>query len=87
MTNIYAFYDKTAGSMKVLTTAPNDGLAIRENTPYLQRICPLGDIEIRKIGTINEETCRVETFEDYKIVDWNSYKFPESPLKNEKEEK
>lgn len=93
--NIYGFYDKTAKKMRIITMNENDGLVIRENAKSIAQIFPLGDIEIRKLGTIDEQEGNIteiyESRDVNNIISWDSYEFPESPFqkvdKKEKKEK
>lgn len=82
---IYGFYDKTAQKMRVVTISENAGLVIRENAKSLSQVFPLGDIEIRRLGTLDEESGNIkEVFESRdktNIISWDSYEFPESPFK------
>lgn len=78
MMNIYTAFDKVANKPLCVFASPSDGLAIRENAPALSRVLPLGDIELRKIGTISDD-CKIESC-DMSTVSWDSYKFPENPI-------
>lgn len=80
MKNLYVAYDKVASSTLCCFMSSNDGMAIRENVVALSKVLPLGDIELRCVGTIDEVSSVVFPT-DYRIVDWDSYKFPESPMK------
>lgn len=79
--NVYAAYDKVASSVLCVFSSSNDGMAIRENAPALSKVLPLGDIELRCVGSIDDESSLLHSDSNYRIVDWNSYKFPESPIK------
>ena len=76
--NVYTAFDKVANKPLCVFASPSDGLAIRENAPALSRVLPLGDIELRKIGTISDD-CKLESVE-MSVVSWDSYKFPENPI-------
>lgn len=81
---IYGFYDKVAKRMRGVTLAENDGLVIRENARALSQVYPLGDIDIKILAEIEENTgaiTRKYDLDEQQIVDWNSYKYPESPIK------
>lgn len=78
--NLYCAYDKIAQSAIIVFSDVNDGMAIRNNAVPLSKLLPLGDIELRCVGSIDCESS-VITPCDYRIVDWDSYKFPESPMK------
>lgn len=80
MKNLYCAYDKVAGSALCCFMSSNDGMAIRENAVALSKVLPLGDIELRCVGAIDDVSTIVVPA-DYRIVDWDSYKFPESPMK------
>lgn len=83
MLNLYYVYDKGNPDHHVLVsfTASNDAMAIRENAPSLSRVVPLGDCELRQYGTIDEVSAHVDVLDEPRVVDWNSYHFPENPLK------
>lgn len=79
--NVYVAYDKVATSVLCVFCAPNDGLAIRENVVALSKVLPLGDIELRCVGSVDDESSLLTSNNNYRIIDWNSYKFPESPIR------
>lgn len=82
---IFGFYDKVAQRMRGVTISENKGLVIRENAKALSEVYPLADIEIRRLGVLDEESGNIkEVFESRdktNIVNWNEYEFPESPFK------
>lgn len=83
--NVYAAYDKVANSVLCVFSSQNDGMAIRENVVALSKVIPLGDIELRCVGSVDDESALLHSDSNYRIVDWNAYKFPESPItKDEK---
>lgn len=86
MLKIYSVRDKVAQSIVCTFHCANDGLAVRENAPALSKVAPLGDLEMVHIGNLDESTFEIEKV-PIKIVDWNSYKFPESPILPIKTEK
>lgn len=77
---IYSVFDKVAGKVLCSFSAPNDGMAIRENLPALSRVLPIGDTELRCLGEIDDVECVLKPFDNYHVVSWDSYKFPESPI-------
>ncbi|HBF68146.1 MAG TPA: hypothetical protein DDW20_02355 [Firmicutes bacterium] len=79
--NLYAVYDVVSESVSVLGTSTTDGAFIRQNLPYLEKINPnfKTDLQIRKIGTIDDTTCVVAPCE-HTIVDWNTYNVPEKKI-------
>lgn len=79
--NVYSMRDKVRNRALMVCISESDGLVIRENAPSWSKVIPLGDIEIYQIGTFNENTQEIISCEP-RLVAWNSYKFPESPLKN-----
>lgn len=79
--NVYSMRDKVRNRALMVCISESDGLVIRENAPSWSKVIPLGDIEIYQIGTFNENTQEIISCEP-RLVDWNTYKFPESPLKN-----
>ena len=78
--NIYCVYDKIAKKTFATFSSPNDGLAIRENVRGIARVMPLGDCELRCVGVINDDTSVVSS-SNVRVVAWDSYKFPENPIK------
>lgn len=81
--NVYAAYDKVASSTLCVFCSQNDGMAIRENVVALSKVIPLGDLELRCIGHVDDESSHLVGDSNYRVVDWNSYKFPESPIKKD----
>lgn len=81
---IYGFFDVVAKRIRGVTIAENDGLVIRENAKALAQVYPLGDIKIKVLADLDEKTgaiTRKYDLDEQEIVDWNEYKFPESPIK------
>lgn len=81
---IYGFFDVVAKRIRGVTIAENDGLVIRENARALAQVYPLGDIKIKVLAEIEEETGAITKkydLDEQEVVDWNAYKFPESPIK------
>lgn len=86
MVYLYSVFDKLRESTLCSFTAPNDGMAIRDNARGLSQVCPLGDLELRCVGELDDKSGFVSlsylvTDEKYHVVSWDSYKFPESPIK------
>lgn len=86
--NVYVAFDKIGKRVVCTFSSPSDGLAVRENAPALSKVIPLGDIELRRIGSLDDESLVYTPVLDdgnknYVSVDWNSYQFPESPLKKD----
>lgn len=77
---LYCVYDKVALRSFACFASPNDGLAIRENVRGIARVMPLGDCELRCVGDIDDETSVISP-SDIRVVEWDSYKFPENPIK------
>lgn len=80
MLNLYTVHDKISDNIICTFSCPNDGLAIRENYRALCNVAPIGDLEIVHVGTIDEKTLVVSSLPS-RVVSWDSYKFPESPIK------
>lgn len=80
MLNVYCVHDKVANRVVCTFHCENDGLAIRENAPALSKVAPLGDLELINNGQLDESTF-VLTPIAARVVDWTSYKFPESPIR------
>lgn len=80
MLNLYCVRDKVADNVVCTFSTANDGLAVRENAVALSKVAPLGDLQLTFVGTLDEKTLQV-TSEPARVVSWDSYKYPESPLK------
>lgn len=78
--NIYSVYDRVAGRTVCTFQAENDGLAVRDNAPALSKVCPIGDLELYHVGSLDVKGRFFRCFDTWKKVDWNSYKFPENPF-------
>lgn len=81
---IYGFFDTVAQRIRGVTIAENDGLVIRENAKALAQVYPLGDIKIKVLADLDEKTgaiTRKYDLDEQEVIDWNAYKFPESPIK------
>ncbi len=81
--NVYVAFDKVAKKTLFTFNSASDSLAVRENAPNLSRILPVGDVELRKVGILDDSTCKIEALENYEPVSWDCYEFPESPIKKE----
>lgn len=79
MLNLYCVRDRVGDTVICSFSCANDGLAIRENYPALSRVAPIGDLELVQIGTLDEKTLEVNGCPS-RVVSWDSYKFPESPI-------
>ena len=86
---LYVAYDKIAKKALFTFSSASDSLAVRENAPNLSKIVPLGDIELRKIAEIDDTSLELSLKIDApagcnsKLVSWDCYEFPESPIKKE----
>lgn len=80
MLNLYTVHDKISDNIICTFSCPNDGLAVRENYRALCNVAPIGDLEIVQVGTLNEKTLEVASLPS-RVVSWDCYKFPESPIK------
>lgn len=76
---LYTIVDKIKHSSIAVFMAENDGIAIRENAPTFSRVLPLGDLSLVCIGDFDVESQKITPCVPA-VVDWNNYKFPESPL-------
>lgn len=83
--NLYAVRDKIADKVLCVFHSTNNGMAVRENLPALSRVAPINDLELNRIGTIDDVTMEIVK-DSPVIVSWDSYKFPESPVKPIKSE-
>lgn len=81
--NLYVAFDKVAKKTLFTFNSASDSLAVRENAPNLSRLLPIGDVELRKVGTLDDSTCKIEALENYEVISWDCYEFPESPIKKE----
>lgn len=79
--NVYSVRDTVANAIVCTFSCPNDGLAIRENAPALSKVAPLGDLEISQLGELDSDTMELKAI-PRRIISWDSYKFPESPIKS-----
>lgn len=81
---LYCAFDKTANKSLCVFSDVNDGMAIRNNVIALSKVVPLGDLELRFLGCFDDVDMSINPLgKDYVVIDWNSYKFPESPIKKE----
>lgn len=80
MLNVYCVYDTIGKNCICTFQSANDGVAVRENAPALSRVAPLGDLRLNLIGTLDEETLQITPCPPT-VVSWDSYKYPETPLK------
>lgn len=78
--NLYVAFDKVAKKTLFTFNSASDSLAVRENAPNLSRLLPVGDVELRKVGILDDETCKIQVLENYESVSWDCYEFPESPI-------
>lgn len=75
---LFYVYDNVMHSPVIFTEAPNAAAAVRLLLPQVIKNKPLRDLELRETSF---------SLDDYTLVDWNTYKFPEnqaealSPLK------
>lgn len=83
--NLYAVFDKLSGTFHHFTTATSDGLAVRNI--LLTLTCPLKDNVCVKLGRFDKVfnpnadeisllNCSFIPFDDFQVVDWKVYKFP-----------
>lgn len=82
---LYSAYDKIKGRMICSFASESDGLAIREQAVPMASFTPLGDIEFRCVAELSDTGLIARAYSEsdpeYHVVDWDSYKLPESPLK------
>ena len=78
--NIYVAKDKFTNKTLFLFESDSDSVAIRSNAPVISRLIPLGDAELLQIGTYDDVTFDVKSCTPRSVA-WDSYKFPENPLK------
>lgn len=78
-TNLYVVFDKVADETMIIGSAKTDGLFIRQNIPYLQKINPnyQNDCEVRFIGEYVDTECKLIPAEKVRIVPFDSYRHPE----------
>lgn len=79
MLNLYVVRDRVADTVMCAFSSENDGMAIRQNYGSLSRVAPIGDLELLQVGEINEKTLELNVLPS-RVVSWDSYKFPESPI-------
>lgn len=80
MLNLYCVRDTVANNVVCAFVCANDGLAVRENAPALSKVAPLGDLQLVFLGEFDPETLQINSSPS-RVVSWDSYKFPESPIK------
>lgn len=78
-TNLYVIFDKVADETVVIGSAKTDGLFVRQNQPYLQKINPnyLDDYEIRCVGEYIDSDCKLVPADEVRVVPFDSYGHPE----------
>lgn len=81
-TNLYIVKDTISNKALCGFISANDGLAVRENIVALSKAVPLGDLSLFRVGKIDDESMFIE-YEPPVLVSWDSYKFPENPLKKD----
>ncbi len=81
-TNLYMVKDTISNKILCGFISANDGLAVRENIVALSKAVPLGDLSLFRVGKVDDESMLVE-YEPPVLVSWDSYKFPENPLKKD----
>lgn len=81
-TNLYMVKDTISNKVLCGFICANDGLAVRENIVPLSKAAPLGDLSLFRVGTVDDESMLVEYVPPV-LVSWDSYKFPENPLKKD----
>lgn len=84
--NLYCAFDKISQKSLCVMSDVNDGMVIRNNAQALSKALPLGDVEIRFIGTFDDSDMSIlPAGKDYRVVSWDSYKFPENPFSKKAE--
>lgn len=81
-TNLYMVKDSISSQVLCGFVACNDGMAVRDNIVALSKAVPLGDLALYCVGTVDTESMFVE-YSAPRLVLWDSYKFPENPLKKD----
>lgn len=76
--NIYVIFDKIADDTIIIGTAKTDGLFIRQNMPYLNKLNPayMSECEVLHVGSYVESEKRVEPC-DPRLIPWDAYQRPE----------
>lgn len=77
---LYSAFDTVGKRSICVFASASDGLAVRENAPALSKVIPLGDVQLRKIGEVDDSSLKVFAYDEPVVVSWESYKFPESPV-------
>lgn len=78
--SLYCVYDRVASRTVCTFQAENDGLAVRDNAPSLAKVCPIGDLELYRVGKIDVASRNIILDPSWCLVSWDSYKFPENPF-------
>ena len=78
-TNIYIIFDVVADETIVIGSAKTDGLFIRQNIPYMEKINPnyRNDLAVFCVGQFVDSDRRLEP-SPARPVSWDAYKSPES---------
>lgn len=80
---VYVAFDKVSKKTLFTFNSASDSLAVRENAPNISQLLPVGDVELRKVATLDDGTCKVNALEHYEPVSWDCYEFPESPIRRQ----
>lgn len=78
---LYFCYDKIAERYFMPLLSETDGSVIRENLIYATRAKPLADLAIYQVADFNIENGSLSVLDKPRLVDLDSYKFPESVAK------
>lgn len=81
-TNLYVCKDSVSNKVLCGFICANDGLAVRDNVVALSKVAPLGDLQLFRVATIDDSSMLVE-YTTPVLVPWDSYRFPENPLKKD----
>lgn len=75
---IFVCYDLVAKRVFDVYRFATSQLCIRTILPplYKQGYDAMRDMELRKVASINVETAAVTPLENYEVIDWHEYKFP-----------
>lgn len=78
-TNVYIIKDVIADEVTIMGMCKTDGLFIRQNLPFLQKLNPnfMNEMEIYRIGEFVDSSMSVNNLPAPELVSWDTYRRPE----------
>lgn len=84
--NVYALRDVVADDVKTIFYMKTDGLAVRSILPVYAPKFPINDLRLYHIGFFDMDKMELKNCSP-RIVSWDSYKFPQEQVSENKEVK